>query len=124
MKGKFSLIFVVTLFFILSIGLTSSADQSQAKVEITSFSFQPASIVVSAGTNVTWINRDPVIHTVAADDGSFRSPDIDGNGGKFEHTFEIPGNYSYYCTIHPFMKGVVVITGAQSESILHLRAYK
>ena len=52
MKRKCGLIIVITLILILSIGFTCSADQSQATVEITSFSFQPASITVPAGTTV------------------------------------------------------------------------
>jgi len=116
MKRICGLIIVITLILILSIGFTCSADQSQATVEITSFSFQPASITVPAGTTVIWINRDPVVHTVAADDGSFNSPDIDGNGGKFEHTFAETGTYSYHCTIHPSMKGVIVVAEAQAGS--------
>jgi glucose/arabinose dehydrogenase len=114
MNGKCSLIFVITLFSILSIGLKSSADQSQATVVITGFSFRPASSTVPAGATVTWINNDPVAHTVTADDGSFSSPEIDGNGGKFEHTFAEPGTYSYHCAIHPSMTGAVVVAVAQA----------
>lgn len=30
-------------------------------------------------------------------------------GGTFEWTFSNAGTYEYYCTLHPFMKGKVVI---------------
>ena len=86
MKKEYCLILATILLLISSMGLVCGADQSQPTVEIKSFSFQPASITLPAGATVTWINRDPVAHTVTADDGSFKSPNIAGNGGKFERT--------------------------------------
>jgi len=85
-------------------------------VEIKSFSFQPASITVPAGTTVTWINWDGVAHTVTADDGSFKSPNIPGHRGKFERSFSEPGTYKYHCTPHPSMKGEVVVTPVAASS--------
>ncbi|HEX2667565.1 MAG TPA: plastocyanin/azurin family copper-binding protein [Gammaproteobacteria bacterium] len=31
-------------------------------------------------------------------------------GDTYSYTFTKPGTYSYYCTLHPFMKGKVVVT--------------
>lgn len=101
MKKEYYLIFAIILMLIPSIGPAFGADQSQPNVEIKSFSFQPASITVPAGATVTWTNRDSVAHTVTADDGSFKSPSIAGNGGKYERTFSEPGTYKYHCTPHP-----------------------
>jgi len=116
MNGNCSIIFVMIVPLILSIASTTSAAQLQATVEITGFSFQPASLMLPAGTDVIWINRDPVAHTVAADDGSFSSPEIEGNGGRFERAFAKPGTYSYHCSIHPFMRGVIVVSESQAGS--------
>ena len=104
---------------ISSKSLSGCVDQSQPAVktvEIKSFSFQPASITVPAGTTIIWMNRDAVAHTVTADDGSFKSPSIAGDGGKFEHTFSEVGTYKYHCTPHPSMKGEVVVTSASVSS--------
>jgi glucose/arabinose dehydrogenase len=118
MKKEYCLILatVLLLTLISLTGLICGADQSQATVEIKSFSFLPSSIIVPAGATVTWINRDPVVHTVTADDGSFNSPDIAGNGGKFERTFSEPGTYKYHCTPHPSMKGEVVVMQAAASN--------
>lgn len=63
---------------------------------------------VTVGTTVEWKNNDPLPHTVTAVDKSFNSGLI--NPGKsYSHTFTKPGTYSYFCTPHPFMKGVVVV---------------
>jgi len=120
MKIKSFILLSVMLVSLIS--LSGCVDQSQptaaatTTVEIKSFSFQPASITVPAGAMVTWINRDAVAHTVTADDGSFKSPSIPGNGGKFERNFSEPGTYKYHCSPHPSMKGEVVVTPAAASS--------
>ncbi len=63
---------------------------------------------VTVGTTVEWKNNDPLPHTVTAVDKSFNSGLI--NPGKtYGHTFTKPGTYNFFCTPHPFMKGVVVV---------------
>jgi glucose/arabinose dehydrogenase len=118
MKKKYSLILVITLLLTMLIGLTCCADQSQATVEIKSFSFQPASITVPAETTMTWINRDPVTHTITADDGSFNSGNIGGDGGEFNRTFSEPGTYKYHCILHPSMTGEIVVTKIETLKTL------
>ena len=120
MKSKSFILLSIMIVSLIS--LSGCVDQSQPRattattVEIKSFSFQPASITVPAGATVTWINRDSVAHTVTADDDSFKSPNIAGNGGKFERSFSEPGTYRYHCTPHPSMKGEVVVTPAAASS--------
>lgn len=80
------------------------------EVTIDGFAFQPASLTVTAGTTVTWTNRDEEPHTVAASDGSFHSPGM-GTGATFTHTFAAAGTFDYVCSIHPMMRGTVVVTG-------------
>jgi len=80
------------------------------QVTIDGFAFEPASLTVTAGTTVTWTNRDEEPHTVAASDGSFHSPGM-GTGGTFTHTFSGAGTFDYVCSIHPMMHGTVVVTG-------------
>jgi plastocyanin len=78
-------------------------------------SFDPASTAVSAGTTVTWTNHDTTLHTVTS--GSAESgptAEFDSsylNAGKtFQHKFDKAGTFDYYCTLHPFMKGEVVVS--------------
>ncbi|GAA4622867.1 cupredoxin family copper-binding protein [Actinoallomurus vinaceus] len=77
-------------------------------VSIKSFAFTPASASVKVGTTVTWTNKDEEPHTVTADGGSFRSAPLTA-GKTFRYTFTKPGSYPYSCTIHPFMRGTVVV---------------
>jgi plastocyanin len=57
---------------------------------------------------VEWNNDDPLAHTVTASDGSFQSPLIEP-GRSWTHTFSTPGTYAFFCTPHPFMRGVIVV---------------
>src|SRR5437879_1660154 len=54
------------------------------QVSIDGFAFAPATLTVTAGTTVTWTNRDEEPHTVAASDGSFHSPGM-GTGATYTH---------------------------------------
>jgi plastocyanin len=75
-------------------------------VEITKFAFAPKEITIAPGTKIIWTNRDETPHTLASKDKSFASKGLDTDD-KFEHTFASEGNFTYYCTLHPFMTGVV-----------------
>jgi plastocyanin len=87
-----------------------AAPASGNQVTIDGFAFAPATLTVAAGSSVTWTNRDEEPHTVAAGDGSFHSPGM-GTGATFSHTFATPGTFDYLCSIHPMMRGTVVVTG-------------
>ena len=75
-------------------------------IVIKSFSFQPSSLVIKAGTSVTWENQDPAGHDVKSD--VFSSP-ILKTGEKFQFTFDTKGTFVYYCGIHPTMTGTIVV---------------
>jgi len=91
--------------------LTADLPTASAKaVTIDNFSFSPADITVPAGTTLTWTNRDDIPHTVVADDQQFKSKALDTDE-KFSHTFDKPGTYSYFCSIHPKMVAKVIVEG-------------
>jgi len=77
-------------------------------VDIRSFAFEPATITIKAGQTVTWTNHDGTAHTVAADDKSWKSDNLDQNG-TFSHTFTSAGTFTYHCSLHLEMKGTVVV---------------
>ena len=79
-----------------------------AEVKIDNFSFGPALLTVAPGTKVTWTNRDDIPHTVVADDKTFKSKTLDTDE-TFSYTFDKPGTYPYFCSIHPHMTGKVVV---------------
>jgi plastocyanin len=91
--------------------LAASAQEksaSTAEVKIDNFSFGPAAITVPVGTTVTWINRDDIPHTVVSTEKVFKSKVLDTDE-KFSYTFAKPGEYPYFCSIHPKMTGKVVV---------------
>jgi amicyanin len=80
-------------------------------IAIQSFTFTPAKLTVKSGTTVTWINNDNTPHTVVSDSGvpvSFTSPSLT-TGASYPFTFTLPGTYAYHCSIHPSMKGTIVV---------------
>jgi YVTN family beta-propeller protein len=86
-----------------------AAPQGQpVDVNIAKFAFVPPTITISAGQSVTWTNTDPVAHTTTSDDKVWDSGDVSPNG-TFSTTFAQPGTYAYHCTIHPFIRGTVVV---------------
>lgn len=109
-----------------SAGGTPAGTGGGAEVTVKLFAFEPASLEVEAGTEVTWTNEDNILHTVTSgkpgDDldmsGSAANPPepdglfdgkLDGKGATFSFTFEEPGTYTYYCDIHREMHGEIVV---------------
>jgi plastocyanin len=78
-------------------------------VEVRGFAFGPRTLEVTAGTQVTWRNSDPTQHTVTSKDGAFGSEPL-APSGTFAAKFDQPGEYRYFCAIHPTMEGVVRVT--------------
>jgi plastocyanin len=81
--------------------------------ETTNECFIPSTISVSVGTTVTWTNDDSAAHTVtsgqeATFDGIFDSG-LFMAGRTFSYTFDEVGQYPYFCFVHPWMKGQVVV---------------
>ncbi|HEY0400136.1 MAG TPA: cupredoxin domain-containing protein [Acidimicrobiia bacterium] len=77
-------------------------------VVIRDVAFNPAQINARVGEDVVWHFDDKgVAHTVTADNGSFDSGKR--TDGEFHVAFPQPGTYSYHCSIHPDMKGMVMV---------------
>lgn len=77
--------------------------------------YRPASVTVGPGTTITWRNVDDRPHTVTDRAGSFDSGIFD-TGGTYTRTFETPGTFQYFCTLHPDMVGTVSVTGADGSA--------
>lgn len=76
-------------------------------VEIKGFRFNPATIAINAGDSVRWTNQDSAPHDAAGDGWSTRTPMRKGEADEVR--FDTPGTYEYICSIHPNMKGTVVV---------------
>jgi len=88
-----------------ALAIDASASDAPS-VEILKFAFAPKEITVTPGTKVIWTNHDETPHQINATDKSFGSKAMDTND-HFEYTFTSEGDFSYFCTLHPFMTGVV-----------------
>jgi len=80
-------------------------------IAIKNFAFSPATLTIKTGTPVTWTNQDGAPHQIASDPGApvaFKSESL-ANGASYQFTFTQAGTYSYYCTIHPSMKGTIIV---------------
>jgi plastocyanin len=87
--------------------------QAGANVTVRLFQYQPGRIQVRAGTRVTWVNQDDILHTVTAGvpekKGTGFDAPLDGKGKSFSFTFSRPGTYTYYCERHEHMRGEIEV---------------
>ena len=73
----------------------------------------PSLIVIEKGKQVTWVNEDSAFHSITS--GYYDTPtDLFDSGhlDPFESytlTFDEAGTYDYFCTLHPWMKGQVIV---------------
>ena len=89
--------------------VTSAAPApAAAAVRIENFTFRDPTVTVKPGTTVTWTNGDDIPHTVVSKDGMFKSKVLD-TGDRFSFTFAKPGQFGYFCSLHPHMTGTIVV---------------
>jgi plastocyanin len=95
--------------------LAPSADLAKsASIQIDNFHYTPAMLVVAPGTTITWKNDDDSPHSVREKDGKFKSAALDTDD-TFSQTFAAPGEYEYFCSIHPYMTGKIVVKPADKS---------
>jgi plastocyanin len=78
-------------------------DQTEVSVQSRDNAFLADYIIVKAGTTVTWTNRGRTEHNVLpAVDGAFAPIEVQDlePGMSASITFDEPGDYPYYCSLH------------------------
>jgi plastocyanin len=85
----------------------TQAYADDANVTIDNFTFAPAQLTVKVGTTVTWTNHDDIPHTIVSA-GKFRSKTLDTDD-SFSFTFTAAGDYTYFCSLHPHMTGMIKV---------------
>lgn len=77
----------------------------------TMYAFVPATLTIKVRTQVVWSNDSNAPHTVSSDSGVFNTPNPLGinPGQTYAFTFTKPGTYPYYCNIHTYMTGKIVV---------------
>ena len=135
MLKKITIIGIVTVFVILIIGLSvsyssiekisggpevivtgdviMSTKSSRPGCEETDRCYIPSVFTIDSGNQVTWINEDSAFHSVTS--GFYGEPsDLFDSGHldpyeSFIFNFDEKGTYDYFCTLHPWMKGQVIV---------------
>lgn len=77
-------------------------------VRITTFTFVPAVLTVSARDSIVWVNDDAFAHTSTADGGAWTSGEL-SKGGRYSLIAPAPGRYTYHCAAHPGMQAVLEV---------------
>ncbi len=80
--------------------------------------FSPAALSISVGDTVRWTNDGNIAHTVTSGTGGSFPGDPDGLwdsgfldlGQSYSRTFDTPGTFTVFCTLHPVLMGTATIT--------------
>jgi plastocyanin len=89
-------------------GVPSAMPYQEVTVMIEGLKYAPATVTVSAGTTIRWVNQDTMIHTVTSTAGKWDSGNLQP-GASWSMRFDEAGTYPYLCTPHPFMTGTVEV---------------
>jgi len=133
-KTVYSLFVLLTVFSIIAITPSAFADHTTATVTNAPGSsvpgcentadgcFIPSMVTIDVGGEVTWENDDTAAHTVTSGtptegpSGVFDSSLVMA-GSSFSHTFEDAGSFDYFCMVHPWMQGMVMVTDEEMEGM-------
>jgi len=89
--------------------------EGNVTISMRDLAFDPTTATVKKGTIVTWENHDNASHQVVADatpvtvyTNSLRT-NVMAPGQSWSFTFDEPGTYNYHCSLHPTMKGSIIV---------------
>jgi plastocyanin len=85
-----------------------SGHAPKGTVVIQAFQYAPEELTVAPGDTVTWDNEDVFIHTVTADSGAWSSPEL-RRGQRYVWVPSDTGRFTYHCSAHAIMHGVLVV---------------
>jgi plastocyanin len=84
------------------------------------YTYQNVPAAILTGDTVTWVNYFAVEHTVtpaASADPRFTGGVLPGQGSSYSYTFDVPGQYSVYCRIHPLTMRMSLIVVPRSSTL-------
>ncbi len=97
-----------------TVSVTIPSGTSSPGCETTNECYTPESVTINVGDTVEWDNVDTAAHTVTSGSpadgpsGVFDSSLVMGKA-KYSHTFDSTGSYDYFCMVHPWMVGKVIV---------------
>ena len=103
------------------IDIAAGAGDQNAACVAANDCFTPNPLTVTPGTTVTWKNTDNAIHYVCSgkpsDDecGTVFEGDGIKPGKTFQFTFANAGTFDYFCSVHPWMTGQVIVAAASTD---------
>jgi plastocyanin len=109
---------VAGLLLFLNLPLVPApAAAATQQVMMQGYAFSPAALTVRVGDTVTWMQHDEAPHDVVTTSApvAFRSPRLSA-GQSWSYTFQQPGTYSYYCSVHPDMRASVTVLPAPATA--------
>jgi predicted secreted protein with PEFG-CTERM motif len=104
----------------VTVDVTIPAGSATPGCESTNECYIDSEVTLDAGSEVVWSNEDSASHTVTSGDPK-NGPDgiFDSglflSGQTFSHTFEEEGEFPYFCLVHPWMQGTVIVQAAGEE---------
>jgi len=125
-----SLFGLLVIFSIIAVAPSAFADHTTATVtnapgssipgceQTAAGCFIPNTVTIDVGGEVIWENADTMSHTITSGtaaggpDGHFDSSLVMA-GSTFSHTFDEAGTFDYFCMVHPWMVGSVVVSGEE-----------
>ena len=131
-KAVYSLFVLFAVFSIIAITPSAFADHTTATVtnapgssvpgcEVTADGcFIPSMVTIDVGGEVIWENNDTAAHTITSGtavegpDGHFDSSLVMA-GSTFSHMFDEAGTFDYFCMVHPWMVGSVMVSAEEME---------
>ena len=135
-KKVYSLFVMFAVFSLIAITPSAFADHGTATVtnapgssvpgceQTADGCFIPSMVTIDVGGEVTWENDDTAAHTITSGtpaegpDGHFDSSLVMA-GSSFSHTFDEAGSFDYFCMVHPWMAGTVIVEAEAAEEEVH-----
>jgi plastocyanin len=90
------------------IGLSAPAGAETHTVRMEGVKFVPETLTVKRGDVVVWVNKDLFPHTATGEKREFDSGNI-APDQSWKYTATKAGTFSYVCTLHPTMKGALIV---------------
>ena len=86
----------------------AAASKPAVVVHMRNFAFVPSTVRIKPGDAVEWINDDNDAHTVDSTAKLFQSGGLDTHD-HWTRVFADAGSFAYFCDLHPYMKGTVIV---------------
>ena len=83
------------------------SSEQLVEVDVVDKDYNPRTLTINTGATVVWRFRGELPHNVVDDRGAFASDtQVDG---EYRRTFDAPGTFYYYCTLHHAMLGTLIV---------------